>query len=153
MRNSDFAPGFGLGFDAAMNSLSDSGGRAERGLGFELGRCVGRTDAGAAVLPAFGPPGREPGREAGRESDRESGRPADFEAGLYGLPADEPGRDVAGLAGRSAPSGRERAAGRSADEERGFGRDAGRSEDEGGALRFKAISAIRNKADTGLAKK
>ena len=147
MRSSDFAPGFGLGFDAAMNSLSDSGGRAERGLGFELGRCVGRTDAGAsAELPRFGPPGREAGR-AGRESGRESVRPADFEAGLYGLPADEPGRAEAGLAGRSPPSvrlsGRERAAGRSVEDERGFGRGAGRAEDEGGALRFKAISAIR----------
>ncbi|MDP3293294.1 MAG: hypothetical protein Q8M37_00980 [Nevskia sp.] len=136
-----------------MNSLSDSGGRADRGLGFELGRCVGRTDAGAAVLPVFGPPGREPGRAAGRESDRKSARPADFEAGLYDLPAGAPGRDVAGLDGRSDPSGRERSAGRSADEERGFGREAGRVEDEGGALRFKAISATRNKADTGLAKK
>lgn len=135
-----------------MNSLSDSGGRAERGLGFELGRCVGRTDAGApAELPPCGPPGREVGR-AGRVSGRESVRPADFDAGLYGLPADEPGREEAGLAGRSAPSGRERAAGRSEDAERGFGRDDGRAEDEGGALRFKAISAVMNKADTGLAK-
>lgn len=113
-----------------MNSLSDSGGRAERGLGFEWGRCVGRTDAGApAELPPFGPPERAPGRD-----ERESACPADFEAGLYGLPAEEPGRDEAGLAGRSV------------EDERGLGRDDGRAEEEGGALRFKVISATKERS-------